>query len=435
MGERKVSLKVLQSYPLLKDICKTLTEKSILSNKPVKKAVSLQYVPNVGAMESLQNLGHIQECVTDPSRCTIESMVDVRCGYINTFDIVTRTSEIIVCDTSEGLLEVKIQDGDGKKVEKDVKTTATGTFTVTYRATKPSPYKITVWIGGKEISNSPQIVETMDTKAEFKPVKIIGKDVPTRLHNPCSLALSNKGEIAVADTGNDRIVVFNSDWKFLREFGGDGDALCRPWGVVFNEDRILVSDNPENDGRIQEFDIKGTYLRTVYSQKGAEMLGMCATEEHFACLEDGEEARRIKVFDKRTGHLVRNIKVTSIEGNPPTFLAYHDGKYFIPFVDESCVKVFDENGTFLYNFGEKGSKDGQLNCAAGISSFGTDMLLVCDAGNDRVQVFSQKGQFVSSFGSRGSDLGLMKAPIHAVLAPQGQAMVLECNGSRIQIWR
>lgn len=433
--EKQVSLQVLHSYPKLKDTCKTLSEKSILSNKPVKKAVSLYYVPNVKAIQSLHNLGHIQECVTDASRCTIESLHEVRVGYVNTFDVVTRTSEIKVCDTSDGLLEIKIQDGDGGEVEKQIKNTTTGIFSVSYRALKKSPYKITVGIGGKEISNSPQVVKTLDSETEFKPVKIIGKNVPTKLYNPCSLALSHKGEIAVADTGNDRIVVFNSSWKFSHTFGGDGDALCRPWGMLFNEDRILVSDNPTDEGRIQEFDNSGTYLRTIYSQKYAEMLGMCDADNLFACLEDGEVSRKVKVFDKRTGHLVNDISIGSINGNPPTFLTYYNGKYYIPFVDDGCVKVFDESANCLLSFGEKGTKPGQFSCAAGIHSLGSGLIAVCDAGNDRVQVFNEQGKFISSFGGRGSDLGLMKAPIDAVITPQGVVMVLECNGSRIQLWK
>lgn len=398
--------------------------------------MSLYYVPNVKAIQSLHSLGHIEECVTDPSRCTIESLHDVRAGYENTFDVVTRTSEIKVCDTSEGLLEIKIQDGDGGEVEKQVKNTSTGIFSVSYRALKKSPYKITVGIGGKNISNSPQVVQTLESETEFKPVKIIGKDVPTRLHNPCSLALSHKGEIAVADTGNDRIVVFKSNWKFSHAFGGDGDALCRPWGILFNEDRILVSDNPKDEGRIQEFDDKGTYLRTIYSKKFAEMLGMCATADNqFACLEDGEAARKVKVFDKRTGHLVNDITIDSIKGNPPTFLTWLGGNYYIPFVDDGCVKVFDEKGKCLLSFGEIGAKPGTFNCVAGLTSFGSDMIVVCDAGNDRVQILSEQGKFVGSFGRRGSELGFMKAPIGAVVTSQGAVMVLECNGSRIQLWK
>jgi hypothetical protein len=80
-------------------------------------------------------------------------------------------------------------------------------------------------------------------------------------------SVPDNGEVAIA-YGNHRIqLIFSLDGKYLREFGrkGTGEGkLIEPFVGVFNEDKIIVSDKPDNKGRIQEFNLNGTYVRTIY---------------------------------------------------------------------------------------------------------------------------------------------------------------------------
>jgi tripartite motif-containing protein 2/3/tripartite motif-containing protein 71 len=53
-----------------------------------------------------------------------------------------------------------------------------------------------------------------------------------QLNRPRSIALSDNGEIAIADLGNHRIQIFSLDGKYLREFGrmGTGEGkLFKPF--------------------------------------------------------------------------------------------------------------------------------------------------------------------------------------------------------------
>jgi len=106
-------------------------------------------------------------------------------------------------------------------------------------------------------------------------------------------------------------------------------------------------------------------------------------------------------------------------------------------------RVLDENGDFLYKInvhkntplpikharvGERGKRDGQFNKVCGVAVYGADMILVCDAGNNRVQVFTQEGQFVQSFGGFG--------PSDVVATLYGEVLVLDSwPDNRVQIWR
>jgi hypothetical protein len=73
------------------------------------------------------------------------------------------------------------------------------------------------------------------------------------------------------------------------------------------------------------------------------------------------------------------------------------------------VKVFDQNGNFLRQWGGVGTADGQFKLTS-ISSDATSMLAVdknnevyvCDPGNSRIQVFDSSGAFLRKWGQAGT---------------------------------
>jgi hypothetical protein len=118
----------------------------------------------------------------------------------------------------------------------------------------------------------------------------------------------------------------------------------------------------------------------------------------------------------------------------PLYITYVNGRYFVSYGDETYIGVFDENGVFLYKFGERGDRDGQFDLIAGLAVYGQDMILVCDMGNHRVQLLTQEGQFIRSFGSYGSGVGQMDSPVDVVVTADGQVFVLEYGGNQVQVW-
>ena len=208
--------------------------------------------------------------------------------------------------------------------------------------------------------------------------------------------------------------------------------------MVFTEDRIIVSDGDYGKGRIQEFDLNGAYVRTIYRhEQRFEPRGMCVNDEKniAVCCEGNQELGikpGIKVFSQQ-GELVHEFDITD-DKEQPWYITYGNGKYFVSYWNANCVRIFDVNGVFLYKFGEKGTRDGQFNDVRGLSVYGPDMLLVCDCKNHRVQLFTQEGQFIRSFGSHGSGVGQMNDPVDVAVAPDGQVFVLEFGGDRVSIW-
>ena len=322
MEEKNLEKFILECYENLLQDCKTTAQnKSILSTKPVMRNSSIRFISNPEAIAMMQKfkLGEVVPKVTDASRCSMESLRDVRCGFINEFVIVTKNSQGNVCHSSKGIINVQIQDVDGNDVQNELTATETGRFLVKYKAEKPSPYKVVVSIGGEEIKNSPHNIETIDAKADFRTLRII--DDKDRMSRPITTDVSDSGDIAVVNN-NDfikdcRVVLFNSDGEYLRDIGGAGSGdgpLSDPLGVIFNEDEIVITDNPGDCGRIKVFNIDGTYKRTLYKLPRRMILKrMCTANQTIACLCYNKNTKEtfIKFFDKHSYDHLHDIKLES----------------------------------------------------------------------------------------------------------------------------
>ena len=68
-----------------------------------------------------------------------------------------------------------------------------------------------------------------------------------------------------------------------------------------------------------------------------------------------------------------------------------------------CIKVFSEEGKFLYNIGSGGFGDGQLNNPVGLVIDKFNNLIVCDTGNRRLQIFGLDGTFVTKIEKPSSE--------------------------------
>ena len=105
-------------------------------------------------------------------------------------------------------------------------------------------------------------------KTEFKPVLSFGKyGSALGIFNwPAGIAVNDKDEIAVTDSGNHRIQMFLG--THLRSFGTKGNQWGQfscPFGITFCNNNVIVSDTYNH--RIQIFDDQGQYLHQ-FGEKG-----------------------------------------------------------------------------------------------------------------------------------------------------------------------
>ena len=72
--------------------------------------------------------------------------------------------------------------------------------------------------------------------------------------------------------------------------------------------------------------------------------------------------------------------------------------------------MFDLEGKFISKFGKQGKNEGEFDGPYYLLVNKEGLLMVCDAGNNRVQVFELSGKFVTKFGSEGSESGEFDCP-------------------------
>jgi len=207
----------------------------------------------------------------------------------------------------------------------------------TYRAPEkePVPHEIHICAEVGEAAN-PHLWATVlmgDPKPSYK--KVGGWTEPIKdseyLVNPHGIGLDKQGNVLISDLGNNRVMRFTKEGRFLTEIGlksGHGPGqFSQPRVVVTDHDgNIYVADQKSDRPRIQVFDPNGQFLR-IFAEKGT-----------------------------RPGDILRAHGM----GFDP------EGHLFVTDVDNMRVNVYQPSGEFLYDFGGDGMGPGQFNAPHGL---------------------------------------------------------------------
>jgi len=177
---------------------------------------------------------------------------------------------------------------------------------------------------------------------------------PGWLNEARDLAVSDAGEIYVADFRNDRVQVFGLDGTFRRQWGrhgtGQGQFHDLSSLIVHSSGQVYVTDTFNH--RVQVFDQQGKYL---------DVLKTAGTENFFA----------------------------------PTGIAEGvDGQIYVVSTGNRFVYRFDKKGKFLSKWGGKGKDPGQFDRPVGCAVDPQGRVLVADAYNFRIQWFGQDGTYL-----------------------------------------
>ena len=89
---------------------------------------------------------------------------------------------------------------------------------------------------------------------------VLEGDGKTPFYEPGGIVVDKQGKIYVADSGNQRVVIFNSEGKFVKSFGRKGQGpgeFTSPWQLAVFGNEIYVYDWGRN---IQKFNQNGEYI-------------------------------------------------------------------------------------------------------------------------------------------------------------------------------
>ncbi|HEM60876.1 MAG TPA: hypothetical protein ENO24_01155, partial [Chloroflexi bacterium] len=282
--------------------------------------------------------------------------------------------------------------------------------------------------------SAPTPSETMRQLGQATFVQAWGShgDGPGQFNEPRGVTVSLEGVVYVADTGNGRVQVFDSEGGFLREFGGN--LLEQPNDLAVSRDgRVYVVDVERDrvfvfsaEGQLERrwgdewalFDPRGVEVDkegNVYvantggdvvlkmSPQGAVLQSYGSTGSGPGSLNQptdvavddqgnlyavDTENRRVQVLDAE-GRYLREWPISTANTlDGPHIAAGLDGLLYLTDPEMAKVLVYDPYGRLVTSWGERGSLEGQFNKPIGIGFDQRTSVYVADTYNHRVQKYT-----------------------------------------------
>ena len=308
-----------------------------------------------------------------------------------------------------------------------------GTCSVTVDSTRESVTALfeVIFFNIRNIIENVEFVRTIGGKP----------DAPGQFKGPEGIAIDSSGAVYVADSGNDRIQVFDARGNFIRQWGGFGfgDGQFKgPEGIAIDSSGAVYVADSGND-RIQVFDAQGNFIRKWGEfGSGDGQFGFpqgIAIDSSGAVYVVDFGNRRIQVFDAQ-GNFIRQWGEFGFgdgQFNRPFGIALDaSGVVYVADSDNDRVQVFGARGNFIRKWGESGSGDGQFDQPNGIAIDASGAVYVTDTRNGRIQVFDVQGNFIRQWGERGSGDGQFGRPRGIAIDASGAVYVADSSNDRIQ---
>ncbi len=208
------------------------------------------------------------------------------------------------------------------------------------------------------------------------------------------------------------------------------DSLSRPYGVFARRGKIYVTDLIM--GRVVVFDLVKKNM-IPGGDEGAVQKPAAVVSDSAGTIYVADAAGfKIALYDP-SGNYITAFLLGSVR---PVALAIDELRSRLYVLDRNGNKVvvLSLKGEHLFEFGSKGSGDGQLHMPLGIVVDGHGKVYVLDSGNFRVQVFDADGRFLSRFGSPGDRPGFFSNPKGIAVDSDGHVYVTDAAFNNFQIF-
>jgi len=216
----------------------------------------------------------------------------------------------------------------------------------------------------------------------------------SQFKNLSGIATDICDDVYVTDTGNNRIQKFSSTGVYLLSWGINGSntsQFVNPSGIATDtRGDVYVVDTGNN--RIQKFSSVGQYL-TGWGSAGANSsefnspVGVAVYQNGSVYVVDRYNSR-VQKFNL-SGYFLGSLNGSeTLMVNPQGVAVDCSGNVYVTDTDLNSIRKFNLNSSQIATWGGYGTRDGYLNNPEGIAVNTSGFVYVCDTYNNRIQVFS-----------------------------------------------
>jgi DNA-binding beta-propeller fold protein YncE len=220
-----------------------------------------------------------------------------------------------------------------------------------------------------------------------------------KLRYSYSVAVDSKGDVYVADTGNNRIVKLTgngSNGKAIGKAGRGKGSFSKLEDIeVDAAGNIYTADSQNNLVQKMTPDGAVAWAATIKTPQGLGVAGdgtvyVSSALDHKVIRlgPNGESQKEWGSFGSDKGQFQY----------PHDIVIDKEGNVYVADFANARIQKFRNDGTFITAWGELGDGNGQFHNPWGLAIDSTGNIWVSDMGNHRLQIFTADGKFVGSQG-------------------------------------
>ena len=364
------------------------------------------YVLNEDALNVSRPLVPGQVCAshTDPSQSMAEGrgLKEAELGSETSFKVITRDSEGNQCYCEQDQVSVQICSPTGEDEDNEMINCKDGSYVVRYKPKCVGLHDVRIAVNGQPLPGSPWSVQMTSHRYRIALSFASLVQGPEEFAFPWSLALNERtGQVAIAGYRSKCIQLFDRQWKYIKTIGGVSFRntldIGHPISVAFlrNDDVIFTREGVAHAEQMSVFTVQGQFIKRFSGHVVQPLSVFVKSDDGHVIVSDVGD-KKIKVLSPDGRNMLQSFSPPECN-ETAEFVSYHNCKFFASYLRLHCVKVFNDEGLFLYDIGSFGSGEGQLVRPIGLAVDSFNQLIVCDSGNKRMQVFTLNGTFLHSF--------------------------------------
>ncbi|WP_374029183.1 6-bladed beta-propeller [Bdellovibrio bacteriovorus] len=267
-----------------------------------------------------------------------------------------------------------------------------------------------------------------------------------QFNSPMDIAIDKNGLIYIADCGNDRVQVFNSNGTHNRNIGlgfgsGNGQMNC-PYGIDVDDDLNVYVVEYDND-RVQKFDSSGNFVMKF----GVSGIGVGQFQQAARVRVDSlgniwvaEISRQELIKFSSAGTYIATYKGDAGGhdpiGVPFDFFFGPDDSIYIADGNNKRIEVWDKNGVNQKTYRNYTSAEGALSLPTGLWIDSADNFFVAQSGAGTSPQgsykFDSRGNYLVTYGSKGTGVGQLEYGFDSATDSEGHIYITDNLANNIE---